>query len=169
MIWLSKNDIAACTAALQVARQNRQAVIRAKSNWNVLSAAASPNDIDARLLGAIGVRETGFQNVNESYGAGGGVGVFQITVSPTSGVTAAQAGNLPWAANYVAKMLASNRTYLRNRFPNFTPEQLLKATAASNNMNPYRRGNFTGNPARIDVGTAHGNYGSNVLNLMNCW
>jgi RHS repeat-associated protein len=159
----------ACTSALHVARQNYQAVARANSSWNILSAAASPNSIDPGLLAAIGVRETGFRNVNEWDGAGVGVGVFQITVSPTSGVTAAQASNLPWAARYAANMLASNRTYLRNRFPNFTPDQLLQATAASYNMNPYKPGNFTGNPATIDVGTAHGNYGSNVLNLMKCF
>jgi hypothetical protein len=111
-------------------------------------------------------RETGFQNVNEKDGAGVGVGVFQITVSPTSGVTAAQAGNLTWAANYAGNLLSSNMSYLGNKFPNFTPDQLLQATAASYNMNPYNPKNFTGNPNTIDDGTANGNYGSNVVQIM---
>jgi hypothetical protein len=98
--------------------------------------------------------------------AGVGVGVFQITVSPTSGVTAAQAGNLTWAANYAGNLLSSNMSYLGNKFPNFTPDQLLQATAASYNMNPYNPKNFTGNPNTIDDGTANGNYGTNVVQIM---
>jgi len=53
---------------------------------------------------------------------------------------------------------------------------LTQATAASYNMGVFNpstgRPNFTGNPGTIDQGTAGpngGNYGSNVVALMNCF
>ena len=159
-----------CQSALQIAGQSQLAVVRANSSWSVLTTAATANSIDPSLLGAIGIRETGFQDVNEKGGKGIGVGVFQLTVTPTSGVTAAQANDLAWAANYAAAMLQSNVTYLANKFPKFTPAQLLQATAASYNLGPY---GISGNPNTIDVGSAPGglagNYGSNVVQLMTCF
>jgi hypothetical protein len=109
-----------------------------------------------------------FQNITEVDGAGVGVGVFQISV-PGSGLTAAQAGNLATAANYAANLLNSDMAYLAAQFPNFTSQQLLQATAASYNFGTQ---NISGNPNTIDVGTSpkgNGNYGSNVLGLMNCF
>jgi RHS repeat-associated protein len=155
-----------CAAALRVARQDSSAVARAKASWPVLSAAGVASAIDAALLGAIGVRESGFRNVSEEDGAGVGVGVFQITVSKKTGVTVEQASNLPWAANYAAAMLQSNRAQLSSLFPSFTGSQLLQATAAAYNFGVR---NISGNPGTIDVGTTHGNYGSNVVQLMNCF
>jgi len=55
---------------------------------------------------------------------------------------------------------------LAARFPNFTSEQLLQATAASYN---FGTGNISGNPSTIDKGTTPDNYGGNVLNLMDCF
>jgi RHS repeat-associated protein len=156
-----------CLNDLKTAGQNAQALDRASSNWVTLMNAANSSGISTSLLAAIGVRESGFRNLNENDGAGVGVGVFQITVSSKSGVTAAQAGNLTWAANYAANMLATNMSYLGRTFPNFTSAQLLQATAASYN---FGTGNISGNPNTIDVGSApqgHGNYGSNVLNITN--
>jgi hypothetical protein len=98
--------------------------------------------------------------------SGVGVGVFQITVSPSSGVTAAQASDLPFAANYAAGMLQSNMNTLSGRYPGFTPGQLTQATAASYN---FGVGNISGNPNTIDLGSAHNNYGSNVVQLMTCF
>jgi len=167
----------ACQDALSVASQDMSAITRATApdNWSVIQSAATANGIDPDLLAAIAVRETGFQDINENDGAGVGVGVFQITVSSTSGVTAAQANNLPWAANYAANMLSTNMDFLQDAHPNFTPDQLLQATAATYNMglgkNPIGS-NISGNPATIDVGTSpkpNGNYGSNVVNLMGCF
>lgn len=125
------------------------------------------------MLAAVAVRESGVQDVNEQDGAGVGVGVFQITVAnnnqnPANGPTAAEANNLGWAASYATQLLSSTMAYLGKKFPNFTPTQLLQATAASYNIS-YKPGNFTGNPNTIDAGTAHGNYGSNVLQLMSCF
>ena len=87
------------------------------------------------MLAAIGIRETGFQNITEVDGVGLGVGVFQISV-PGSGLTAAQAGNLTTAANYAAGLLNSNMATLAGKYPNRTPSQLLQATAASFNLAP---------------------------------
>jgi hypothetical protein len=117
-------------------------------------------------LAAIGVRETDFMNVQERLKGGGlgpGMGVFQLTNQP--GVSAAQAFNLPFAANYAAGMLSSNMNYLSSAF-SFTPAQLLQATAASYN---FGTGNISGNPNTIDVGSAGGNYGSSVVKLMACF
>jgi hypothetical protein len=129
-------------------------------------AATAGTSISWEMLAAIGVRESAFQNLNEADGAGVGVGVFQITVSPTSGVTAAQAGNLTTAAGIATNLLNSNMAYLAAKFPGFTPAQLLQATAASYNFGTK---NISGNPNTIDVGTTGNNYGSNVVQLMSCF
>ncbi len=158
-----------CIRGLQATNKNMAAVNRAIAAWNTLQTAADANNVDPALLAAIGVRETGFQNVSENDNTGVGVGVFQITVSSRSGVTAAQAGNLTWAANYAAALLDSNMDNLGSRFPNFNPAQLLQASVAAYNMNPDKPGNFTGNPNTIDKGTTGNNYGSNVVQLMDCF
>src|SRR5579883_1795254 len=164
-----------CQNALRTAVPNTgtggliAALDRANAAMGTLVTAVAGTSIDWTMLAAIGIRESAFRNTSEVDGAGVGVGVFQITVGPKSGVTAAQAGNLAWAASYAAQLLASNMSYLASQFPNFTPSQLMQATAASYNMNPYKPGNFTGNPNTIDDGTAHGNYGSNVMQLINCF
>jgi hypothetical protein len=161
-----------CQQALQTAMPNTPiagmvaAVNRALAAQGTLVYAAAGTSISWDMLAAIGIRESGFQNVNEADGAGVGVGVFQITVSSTSGVTAAQAGNLTWAANYAAQMLNSDMTTLAAEFPNLTTAQLWQATAASYN---FGTGNISGNPNTIDVGTAHNNYGANIIGLMTCF
>jgi RHS repeat-associated protein len=155
-----------CRSALQTAGQTPAAVNRAIDAWPVLSTAGRTNNISAALLAAVGVRESGFRNVSEFDGKGVGVGVFQLTVSGGSRVSAAQAANLPWAANFAASLLHSNMTTLATTFPRFTSGQLLQATAASYNFGVP---NIWGNPNTIDRGTAHNNYGQNVVNLMTCF
>ena len=101
--------------------------------------------------------------------AGVGVGIFQITVSEKSGITARQASDSAWAANWAAKYLSSNMTIVAAKHPNFTGDVLLQATAASFNLGPYK---FSGNPATIDVGSRGfpmDGYGANVLQLMECF
>ena len=64
-------------------------------------------------------------------------------------------------------MLSSNMSYLGRKFPNFTPAQLLQATADSYN---FGRKGISGNPDTMDIGTKpHGNYGTLVLEIMNCF
>jgi hypothetical protein len=163
---------AQCQQALQTAMPNTTvagmvaAVNRAQTALGTLVTAAGPTSISWDLLAAIGVRESGFQNLNEADGAGVGVGVFQITVSAASGVTAAQAGNLTWAANYAAQLLNSDMQILAAKFPSLTSAQLWQATADAYN---FGVGNISGNPSTMDVGSAHNNYGSNVMQLMTCF
>jgi hypothetical protein len=164
----------ACKAALATANKKQAAVTRAENAWSVLQTAAEAHDIDPALLAAIGVRETGFENVQETLQngeEGHGMGVFQLTNQP--GVTAAQAYDLTFAANYAANMLSNNENILSNEFPAFTPDQLLQATAASYNIGTDPNTGISGNPNTIDVGTApggiRGNYGSNVVGLMSCF
>ncbi len=98
-----------------------------------------------------------------------GDGVFQHTISGSGAVPRSLAENLPWAADRAAAMLQANAATLARNFPNFTPEQLRHATAASYNIGVDKRRGITGNPNTIDVKTAHDNYGANVLALMRCF
>jgi hypothetical protein len=142
-------------------------VQRAESHWPDLQGAASANGTDANLLAGIGLRETDFLNIPER-GGGMGRGVFQIDIGKNKRVTEAQANNPGFAANFAANMLHSNKGDLASAHPNFNAGQLTQATAASYNMGLGKGGkNFSGNPATIDVGTKNGNYGSNVLAILN--
>jgi hypothetical protein len=164
----------ACQSALATANKDAASVNRALGNESTLQAAVQGTNIPWEMLAAIGVRETGFINMQQTctsgvtWGSPGcqGDGVFQLTVSASSGVTATQAESLTTAANIAAQMLNSNMATLAANFPNLTPTQLLQATAASYN---FGTGNISGNPSTIDVGTTGNNYGSNVLGLMNCF
>jgi RHS repeat-associated protein len=155
-----------CSSALAAANRSAAGVARANAAWSVLQTAAGANAIPTALLAAIAVRESNFMNVQETLQGGGmgpGMGVFQLTNQP--GVSAAQAFNLPFAANYAAGMLSSNMNNLSSAF-SFTPAQLVQATAASYN---FGTGNISGNPNTIDVGTTGGNYGSTVVGMMACF
>ncbi len=154
-----------CLNALAAAGANTAALTRATNNWTAIQSAAAANGIDPALLAAIGVRETGFQNIAQ-IGGGQGAGVFQIDLGQNPNVTSAQAYNLPFAANFAANMLATNSATLARRHPNLNPTQQLQATAASYN---FGTGNISGNPNTIDVRSTGGNYGSNVLGLMTCF
>ena len=142
------------------------ALHRAEAARSVLQTAVGGTTIGWGMLAAIGIRESGFRNVSEADGAGVGVGIFQLTVSASSGVTASQAGDLSWAATYAANMLNGNRATLAAKFPGLTPEQLMQATAASYN---FGVSNISGNPATIDIGSARNNYGSNIVQLAKCF
>ena len=155
-----------CLNALAADKKDMSAVQRALAAKDVLLGAVQGTGLDWTMLAAIGVRESGFLDITEADGAGVGVGIFQLTVSATSGISATQAHDLETAANYAAMELDNDMTYLAGKFPNFTAAQLLQATAAAYN---FGTGNISGNPNTIDVGTARGNYGSNVIQLMTCF
>ena len=65
-----------------------------------LMAGTSLDGIDAALLAAIALKESDFINKAEVDGVNRGVGIFQITVSTKSGVTAEQASDSAWAADW---------------------------------------------------------------------
>jgi RHS repeat-associated protein len=179
-----------CAQGLQMAGQTMAAVDTAKNIliWGTLEAAADANNIDPALLAAIGVRETGFNDVWQTCddvkvmcATANGAGNFQIDLSPGTNVDVSVdcAFGLECSANVAANLLHNNMNFLSTAHPNFTPSQLTQATAATYNMglgNPAGR-NISGNPATIDWGTAPGgranpqlgNYGLNILLLMNCF
>ena len=141
------------------------AVNRAVMQWNLLSSAGDAHGVDPAMLAAIGIRETGFKNIPQANG-GLGRGIFQIDIGKNPSVTEAQAYNLTFAADWAANLLATNMATLAVKYPDLDPLYLLQATAASYNFGTK---NISGNPATIDVGTTGGNYGSNVLDLMDCF
>ena len=124
-----------CQQALRTAMPNTNAIQmvaalnRATADESALTAATANTSISWTILAAIGIRESAFQNINQSGGQG--VGIFQIDVGQNPSVTAGQAGDPVWAANFAAQMLNSNMAYLSGKFANLTPDQLLQATAAS--------------------------------------
>jgi len=175
------NLSADCQKGLQTAPATRggtrhmvEALDRALANMTLLNKPAVANGIDSGLLGAIALRETGFEDILQKCPPGvnwgdpkcSGAGDFQIDLYHNPGVSQADALNLSFAANWAANLLATNMATLAAKFPNLTPTQLLQATAASYN---FGTGNISGNPATINVGSSGGNYGSNVLNLMDCF
>jgi hypothetical protein len=141
------------------------ALNRALDNMGLLETAADAHAIDPALLGAIAIRETGFRDIPQS-GGGLGRGVFQIDIGRNPSVTEAEAFNTTFAADWAANLLSTNMATLQGKFPDFTPTNLLQATAASYNFGVK---NITGNPNTIDVGSTGNNYGSNVVNLMDCF
>lgn len=153
-----------CTRGLSDANKDFGSLRRALAAMSLLSAAGAAHGVGPDLLGAIGIRESGFRNVRQPGGLGRGI--FQIDLGQHPNVTEAQAMNSTFAANYAAQLLSTNQARLRAAHPHFTGAQLLQATAASYN---FGTGNISGNPNTIDVGTTGGNYGRNIMDLMNCF
>lgn len=158
---------AQCKRGINQAQTDQASLNRAKAAKNTLVAAANRYGIDWRILAAIGVRETNFQNKSSFDG---GEGIFQLTNQP--GVSKAQAWDINFASQYAAKMISTEMRYVRNKCPNFNSTQVLQAAAAIYNFGRKARNgsdNITCNPATIDQGTTGNNYGSNILNLIQCY
>lgn len=160
-IAMPNGSSAKCREGMNMARTDQASIKRAKDASGILKDAAARAGVDWRLLAAIAIRETNFKNASSFDN---GWGVFQLTNQP--GVSKQEAYDVRFAANYAAKMLSRNMAYIKRKFPNFTPGQLLQATAASYNFGP---GNIRGNADAIDRGTTGNNYGQNVILLMNCF
>jgi RHS repeat-associated protein len=156
----------ACSSALSTAGTNGQAIGRYYNNYRgAVGGAASANGVAPNFLAAVGVRESGMQNIAQPDGQGRGV--FQIDLGANPGVTEAQAFNVSFSANFAANMLSTNQQQLAQAHPNLDPAHLAQATAASYNFGTR---NIGGNPNTIDVGTTGGNYGSNVMAISgNCF
>ncbi|HSS22564.1 MAG TPA: hypothetical protein VLL54_21005 [Pyrinomonadaceae bacterium] len=69
---------AACQAALTVANQDINAIVRANAEAETLRKVGEATHMYPEILAAIGVRETGFQNVNQA--GGNGRGIFQLDI-----------------------------------------------------------------------------------------
>lgn len=92
--------------------------------------------------------------------------MFQIDLGANPSVSASQAYNISFAAKFAAGALSENMATLGSEYPNLMGAQLLQATAAFYNLGV---GEISGNPGTIDVGSTGGNYGGNVVSLMNCF
>jgi hypothetical protein len=141
------------------------ALNRALAKMDLLTTAAGAHGIDPALLGAIALRASGYKNIPQ-IGGGLGRGIFQIDIGKNPSVTEDQAYDPTFAANWGATRLAKNFATLAADHPNLDAAHLMQATAASWNLGT---GGISGNPDTIDVGSAGGNYGSNVMNLMECF
>jgi len=160
-------DALACAIGLDQANQSLEAVERAQEHAKIINRAAQRHGVYARILAAIGVRETGFQNVSERGHVEGrpkGIGVFQLTGRP--GVTEAQAFDIEFSANYAANMLSDNFKQISSAFPHFNHHQMVQAALAAYNMGPSE---ISGNPETIDQGTPGNNYGESVINIASCF
>lgn len=167
-VTLPTGDAAKCRQGMKMTQSDQASINRAKAAKATLQAAAAKHGIDWRILAAIGVRETGFRNIDSPRVGDPGQGVFQLTNQP--GVTRAQAHNLAFAANYAAKMIADNKRYFKRKFPKFNETQLMHAAIAAYNFGLVE---VKGNPERIDIGTAGSKegrpYGESVLLAANCF
>ena len=122
-----------CSAALTTAGANGQAIGRYYKNYRgAVGCAVSSNGISSSFLAAVGVRESGMQNIAQPDGQGRGV--FQIDLGAHPGVSEAQAFDINFSANFAANMLSTNQTKLAQDHPNLDPAHLGQATAASYNV-----------------------------------
>jgi hypothetical protein len=155
------------------------ALTRADTAASTLEAAASAagGGVSWTLLAAIGIRESGFQNINQIDGPA--VGVFQIDPTQNPAVPASVSGSLSAAADWVAAYLAGNAASLASSFPNLS-NMNLAGYSGSGNMSiialadTYNLGlggvkQFLNNGFDPDLGTAGENYGQNVLQLTKCF
>lgn len=170
-----------CAQGLKGANKTMAAVNRALQDWGMIEDAAEASDVDPAMIAAVGVRETGFLDVTENDGANKGVGIYQLTVikgSPKAAIETSQANDPSTAALIAGGILRDNMNYMADHYPSYTGSYLLQAAAAEYNMGPTNKktgkSNFSGDPAKIDQGTADptggtGNYGADILLLMDCF
>lgn len=136
-----------------------------------LQAAAKQTGADAALLAAIGVRESGFQNVSQSGGFGRGIFQIDVGANPQA---AGIAGNLQQAAEFVGNYIVTRSNYhsdAQRKYPDSNYNASLEMGAAIRDYNARNTvtSQIMSQPnatiADLDNGTARGNYVSNVLNL----
>ncbi|CAN5407495.1 hypothetical protein BH20ACI2_BH20ACI2_14230 [soil metagenome] len=162
-----------CLGALKVAKKDINAINRAYAAADLLNRVGKATGMYPKLLAAIGVRETGFQNINQSGGLG--KGIFQIDVgqNPNAGNII---GNIEAEATFAAQLLVSRMNHHSSAtrgYPSGNYNAYLQFAAAIRDYNARHSvtQNVMNRPgatvADLDRGTALNNYVSNVLNLMN--
>jgi membrane-bound lytic murein transglycosylase MltF len=153
------------------------ALNRAMAAESTLVAATAGTPITWQFLAAIGIRESGFQNKNQN-GGGGGVGVFQIDLTRNPNVTAAEANSLSWSAAWAAQYLNTNLNALIKAIPMIdgpAPNYLWMDISSYNTglqgqINWYKSGQSPDyHTAPQGNGQYRNDYGSNVLNLLDCF
>ena len=140
-----------CSNALRTAGANSSAMNNYYNSYQTpINNSANANGVDSHLLAAVGARESGLPSDPTVVQRNGlGRGLFQIDLGAHPGVTAAQAFDPSFSANYAANILSTNMATLAAQYPNLNDAQLTQATAASYN---FGTGNISGDPNTIDVG-----------------
>jgi hypothetical protein len=162
-----------CQSALDAANKDINAINRAYDAADILNQVGNTAGIYPKLLAAIGVRETGFQNISQS--GGNGRGIFQLDIGQNP-QAAKIIGNTEAEATFAAQLLVDSLNYHSNEkrgYPaaNYTADLELAAAVRDYNANHevtrkimMRTGATI---ADLDRGTARNTYVSNVLNLAN--
>jgi hypothetical protein len=156
---------------LAAAGKDISAVNRADKSMPILRevAAAYDNIISPQVLAAIGVRESGFQTINER-GGGPGRGVFQISTGAPESITS----DVRASANYVMKniLAASYNRYVGQYGADLALRGALRNYNHSHKSTPglldtaFPKADL----GLLDSDTAGGNYVTNVLNIAgNCF
>ena len=129
-------------------------------------------------MAAIGIYESKFTPGNEKDGAGVGVGIFQITNGGSAAI------DLASAANLAAGILATNLETISRALPDLSPQLLTQAVADSwnagaqgviNRINAGRSPDYHTSPIMSNGvvegyrGGGTGQYGSDILKLMQCF
>ena len=137
-----------------------------------LRQAAAAHGMDWTTLAGIGIRESNFLPLDQRNG-GPGRGIFQIEAGPGGSheglISVEDAMALVPAAKYAAHYLDRNFEQIVGAFPGLGGDQLVQALAASWNRGAQGVINAINAGKPIDSITENGNYGSNVMNLMQCF
>jgi hypothetical protein len=162
-----------CQAALDAANKDISAITRANAAADILRRVGEATGMYPETLAAIGVRETGFENIAQAGGFGRGIFQIDIRANPhAAGIT----GNTEAAATFAANFLKARMNYHSNverRYPDTSYNVDITFAAAIRDYNArhaatrriMRRPGAT--VAALDRDTARHNYVSNVLNLSN--
>lgn len=155
----------ACKKALAEAHKNLGAVQRAYDNWSNIEEASRRTGIDPSIIAAVGVRETGYQNVNENGSNGNqGVGPYQIDqryYPYTTHVAGDPRAGTELAAAIVMSSVSRNFRY-------GTTYAMATGLMEYNAGTGHKSAVFDG-LSGLDSVTKLGNYVSNVIGLAQCF
>ena len=158
---------------LRDAKKDEASVRRALAEANVLKEAGKRHGIDWRILAAMSIRETGFQNIAQQSGPGRAGGYFQIDFNAHPEISKEQAFDIKWAADWTAKQIAADvAKYQREGFT----RELSTAGAIRNHntgskytLEKLKKDAEAGGFANLDRGTWQSNYVTNVLDIVECF
>lgn len=166
-----------CDDELWVANQNVGAVNRAIGKMGILAQVEANTGVDAHLLAAIAIRETGMRNIDQSDG--NGKGWFQIDTKDPKLTKLAH--NFELAAIWVAEKLTANGAKLQQKNPVMSADKDVfnAALVRSYNAGFYQRTNshrpltfskMWQGVGAINRGTTGNNYPNNVWAIArNCF
>ena len=144
---------------------------------STLEKAASAQGLDWKMLAALTVVESlGGARVTETTGTKGGRGWFQIDITRNPTVSEQQAYDLAFAADWTAKELKANASFISKNIQDLSAETLLWMTISSHNtgaqgqVNRYNAGNGPDWQTQPRGDGTYGNaFGKSILGLMDCF